>query len=48
MKEYKYTINGNKYEVNIDAIEGNVATVIVNGETYKVEWRKKPSPKSPR
>ena len=48
MKEYKYTINGNKYEVNIDAIEGNVATVIVNGETYKVEMEEEAKPEKPK
>ena len=37
-KEYKYTINGNKYEVVIGDIEENIATVVVNGEEYKVEW----------
>ena len=37
-KEYKYTINGNQYEVTIGDIEGTVATVNVNGEEYKVEW----------
>jgi len=44
MKEYKYTINGNKYEVAIDGIEDNIATVIVNGETFKVEMEKEPEP----
>ena len=37
-KEYKYTINGNQYEVAIGDIEENIATVVVNGEEYKVEW----------
>lgn len=44
MKEYKYTINGNKYEVAINGIEENVATVVVNGEEYKVEMEKEPEP----
>lgn len=48
MKEYKYTINGNKYEVNIDAIEGNVATVIVNGETYEVKMEEEAKPEKPK
>lgn len=48
MKEYKYTINGNKYEVSIDAIEDNIATVVVNGETYKVEMEKEPEPEKPK
>lgn len=37
MKEYKYTINGTKYEVAVGNIEENVVTVTVNGEDFKVE-----------
>lgn len=37
MKEYKYTINGNKYTVGIGDIEDGVAQVEVNGVPYKVE-----------
>lgn len=44
MKEYKYTINGNKYEVTITGIEDNIANVVVNGEEYKVEMEKEPEP----
>ena len=44
MKEYKYTINGNKYEVSIASIENNIANVIVNGEEYKVEMEKEQEP----
>lgn len=44
MKEYKYTINGNKYEVTINGIEDNIATVTVNGEQYSVEMEKEPEP----
>lgn len=36
MKEYKYTINGKKYEVIIGEITDETATVTVNGEEYKV------------
>lgn len=36
MKEYKYTINGKKYEVTIGEITEDAATVTVNGEEYKV------------
>ena len=32
MKDYKYTINGNKYEVAIGDIVDNIADVTVNGE----------------
>ena len=44
MKEYKYTINGNKYNVTIAGIEDNIANVVVNGEDYKVEMEKEPEP----
>ena len=43
-KEYKYTINGNEYAVAIGDIAENVATVIVNGEEYKVEMEPEPEP----
>ncbi len=38
MKEYKYTINGNKYEVAINEVCDTAAKVTVNGEEYTVEW----------
>lgn len=41
-KEYKYTINGNKYEVAIGDIVENEVTVTVNGEEYKVEMEQEP------
>lgn len=41
MKEYKYTINGNKYTVGIGDIEDGIAQVEVNGVPYKVEMEKK-------
>lgn len=41
-KEYKYTINGNKYEVAIGDIVENEVTVTVNGEEYKVEMEPEP------
>ena len=44
MKEYKYTINGNKYEVAIGDIVENIASVTVNGEEYKVEMEKEQKP----
>lgn len=37
MKEFKFKINGNDYNVNITNIEGNVAELEVNGTPYKVE-----------
>ena len=44
MKEYKYTINGNKYEVVVCDITDNIATLTVNGEEYTVEMEKQPEP----
>ena len=44
MKEYKYTINGNKYEVAIGDIEENIVIVTVNGEEFKVEMEKEAEP----
>ena len=31
MKEYKFKINGNEYNVAINSTEGNIADVTVNG-----------------
>ena len=42
MKEYKYKINGNLYNVVIGDIEENIAHVEVNGTHYTVEMDKKP------
>ena len=44
MKEYKYTINGTKYEVAVGDIEESIVTVTVNGEEYKVEMEKPAEP----
>ena len=44
MKQYKYTINGNKYEVAIGDIVDNIATLTVNGEDFKVEMEREPEP----
>lgn len=41
MKEYKYKINGNTYNVAIGDIEENVAQVEVNGVAYRVELEAK-------
>lgn len=40
MKEYKYTIDGNKYEVAINEVNDTTAKVTVNGTDYTVEWEK--------
>ena len=37
MKNYKFTIHGNQYEVNILSVEDNIAELEVNGTPYKVE-----------
>lgn len=40
MKEYKYTIEGNKYNVAINEVNETTAKVAVNGTEYVVEWEK--------
>ncbi|MFA6770661.1 MAG: biotin/lipoyl-containing protein [Bacteroidales bacterium] len=40
MKEYKLTINGNKYAVAITNLEDSIAEVEVNGTPFKVEIEK--------
>ena len=52
MKTYRFKINGNDYQVAINAVEGGVADVTVNGTSYKVEMENAPaavpvSPASP-
>lgn len=42
MKEYKYKINGNTYNVAIGDIDGNKAHVEVNGIPYNVELPEAP------
>ena len=37
MKEFKYNINGHDYAVTVEGIKNNIATVVVNGETYTVK-----------
>ncbi|HPN39876.1 MAG TPA: biotin/lipoyl-binding protein [Melioribacteraceae bacterium] len=37
MKKYKFTIQGNNYDVEIKNIEDNIAEVDVNGSVYKVQ-----------
>ncbi len=41
MKKFKFTINQNKYDVDITDVEDNIAEVVVNGTKYKVEVDKK-------
>ncbi|MDE7426624.1 MAG: acetyl-CoA carboxylase biotin carboxyl carrier protein subunit [Muribaculaceae bacterium] len=45
MKEYKYKINGNLYNVAVGDVEDNMATVMVNGTPYKVEMEEKAAAK---
>ncbi|MCD8474572.1 MAG: biotin/lipoyl-binding protein [Bacteroides graminisolvens] len=40
MKQYKYKINGNLYNVTVNDIEENIARVEVNGTPYTVEMNK--------
>lgn len=45
MKEFKYTIAGKEYKVEIGEIDSeNVAEVTVNGEQYKVQMEKEAAP----
>lgn len=37
MKNYKFTINGNKYSVEVGDLENNAVNVEVNGTPYNVE-----------
>lgn len=46
MKEYKFKINGKGYDVAIDTMEGNVASVTVNGVAYQVELENTPAAES--
>ena len=48
MKTYKFKINGNQYDVQINSVEGNLADVTVNGTDYKVEMENAPAPAAPQ
>ncbi len=49
MKQYKFTIRGNNYDVEIQNIEDDVATLEVNGTTYEVTiHREKKVSKTPK
>lgn len=41
MKSYKFTINGNEYNVEIKNIDENIARIEVNGTRYDVEINRK-------
>jgi biotin carboxyl carrier protein len=36
MKKFKFTINGDSYNVNVKSVEGNKAEIEVNGKAYEV------------
>jgi biotin carboxyl carrier protein len=44
MKNYKFTISGNTYEVEIIEIDGDLAKIEVNGTPYLVEIHKEIKP----
>ena len=44
MKEFKYTLDGKEYKVQIEDVEGNIADVTVNGEAFKVEMEQEAEP----
>ena len=46
MKNFKYTINGNTYNVVVNSIDETIAEVEVNGTSYNVEIEK-PAKKQP-
>ena len=46
MKEYKFKINGNDYNVAINSVNGKTADVTVNGTAYTVEMEGENAPVS--
>lgn len=43
MKTYRFKINGNEYNIDINSVAGNIADVTVNGRTYQVEMEDAPA-----
>ena len=43
MKQYRFKINGNQCNVDINSVEGNIASVSVNGTSYQVELEDAPA-----
>ena len=43
MKSYRFKINGNEYNVDINSVEGKMAAVTVNGTPYQVELENAPA-----
>jgi len=48
MKQYKYTINGNVYEVSVGDIKDCQVEVTVNGQPYQVEMEPEKEPEKKR
>lgn len=48
MKEYKYTIDGKKYDVTVKDVKEGIATVEVNGVEYKVEMEPEKEHEKPK
>ena len=52
MKKYSFSINGNKYEVDVKDMEDNIAFIEVNGTPYNVEihedTKRMSTPKTPK
>lgn len=44
MKEYSFKINGNRYNVAVNSVSGNIADVTVNGVSYQVEMENASAP----
>lgn len=44
MKEYSFKINGNRYDVAVNSLSGNIADVTVNGVSYQVEMENASAP----
>ncbi len=44
MAQFKYTIDGKEYNVEIGEVKENIASVTVNGEHYSVEMEQKAEP----
>ena len=43
MKTYRFKINGKPYEVSVEGIQGQTASVTVNGTAYQVEMDQAPA-----
>ena len=49
MKKFKFNIRGNQYDVHIQNLDDNIATIEVNGSTYEVEIEQEvKTPKTPK